>query len=103
MAILRLQRGSGPRVTVLLYDGMSAFELGIVTEVFGLPRPEFDVGWYDLTICAERPEPVAVVGRATIQTPYGLDAFAAGGTVIVPGVSDVYADPSPELVAALRR
>jgi AraC family transcriptional activator FtrA len=24
---------------VLAFDGMSAFELGIVTEVFGLPRP----------------------------------------------------------------
>ena len=52
--------------------------LGIVTEVFGLPRPEFDVDWYDLTICAETAEPVTLVGRATLQTPYGLDVFAAG-------------------------
>jgi AraC family transcriptional regulator, transcriptional activator FtrA len=103
MAMVRLRRASGSRVTVLLYDGMSAFELGIVTEIFGLPRPEFDLDWYDLTICAERPEPVAMVGRATVQTPYGLDAFAAGQTVIVPGVSDVHSDPSPRLVAALRR
>ncbi len=102
MTTVRLRR-SGPRVTVLLYEGMSAFELGIVTEVFGLPRPELDVDWYDLTICAETVEPVPLVGRATIQTPYGLDAFAAGQTVIVPGVSDVRADTSPELIAALRR
>ncbi len=38
----------GPSVTVLAYDGMSGFELGIVTEVFGLPRPEFDRPWYCL-------------------------------------------------------
>ena len=38
-----------------------------------------------------------------MQSSYGLDAFAAGQTVIVPGVSDVYSDPSPQLVAALRR
>ncbi|MEV4570032.1 helix-turn-helix domain-containing protein [Nonomuraea sp. NPDC049419] len=92
-----------PTVSVLAYDGMSVFELGIVTEVFGLPRPEFDVPWYDLTVCAETPGPVRVVGGASLHTPHGLDAFAAAETVIVPGVPDVTADPSPELVAALRR
>jgi AraC family transcriptional activator FtrA len=91
------------RVSVLAYDGMSAFELGIVTEVFGLPRPEFDVPWYELTICAEGPGSVRVVGGASLSTPHGLDTFAESDTVIVPGVPDVSADPSPELVAALRR
>jgi AraC family transcriptional activator FtrA len=98
---LRLRRTSGHRVTVLLYDGMSAFELGIVTEVFGLPRPELDTDWYDLTICAQAPD-VPIVGRAVLCTPYGLAAFASGDTLIVPGVSDVHTDPAPELVAALR-
>jgi AraC family transcriptional activator FtrA len=92
----------GPSVSVLAYDGMSGFEVGIVTEVFGLPRPELDVPWYELTVCAERPGPVRVIGGASLHTPHGLDAFAAAGTVIVPGVPDVSAEPSPELVAALR-
>ncbi|WLS48949.1 helix-turn-helix domain-containing protein [Micromonospora profundi] len=82
---------------------MSVFETGIVTEVFGLPRPEFDVDWYDLVVCAERPGPVPVVGGASLHTPYGLAELAAARTVIVPGVPDVTADPSPGLVAALRR
>ncbi|WBB77758.1 transcriptional regulator FtrA [Micromonospora sp. WMMD882] len=90
-------------VSVLAFDGMSAFETGIVTEVFGLPRPEFDPPWYELTICAETPGPVRVLGGATLHTPYGLEVFAAAGTVVVPGVPDVTADPSPGLVAALRR
>lgn len=95
--------GTGRTVAVLAYDGMSAFETGIVTEVFGLPRPEFDVPWYELTICAERPGPVRLIGGASLHTPYGLEAFAAAATVIVPGVPDVTADPAPELVAALRQ
>ena len=77
---------------------MSVFETGIVTEVFGLPRPEFDVDWYDLVVCAERPGPVPVVGGASLHTPYGLAELAAARTVIVPGVPDVTADPSPELI-----
>ena len=100
---VRLGRASGPRVSVLAYEGMSAFELGIVTEVFGLPRPELDVDWYDLTVCAETPAPMPMIGRATLSTPYGLAAFAQAQTVIVPGVSDVHADVSPALVSALRR
>ncbi|MET8088690.1 helix-turn-helix domain-containing protein [Micromonospora sp. NPDC005220] len=79
---------------------MSVFETGIVTEVFGLARPEFDVDWYDLVLCAERPVPVPVVGGASLHTPYGLAELAAARTVIV---ADVTADPSPELVTALRQ
>ncbi|MCZ7474201.1 transcriptional regulator FtrA [Micromonospora sp. WMMC273] len=88
-------------VSVLAYEGMSVFETGIVTEVFGLPRPEFDVGWYELTVCAETPGTVRLVGGATLHTDHGLDAFAAAGTLIVPGVADVHADPSPALTDAL--
>lgn len=89
-------------VSVLAYDGMSAFETGIVTEVFGLTWPDAGAGGYELTICAERPGPIPMKGGATLRTPHGLDAFAAADTVIVPSVSDVAADTSPGVVAALR-
>ncbi|GAB3446908.1 helix-turn-helix domain-containing protein [Actinophytocola sediminis] len=89
-------------VSVLAYDGMSAFETGIVTEVFGLVWPDVDAEWYELTICTERPEPVAMIGGATLSTPHGLAALAAADTVIVPSVADIDQPPSPELVAALR-
>ena len=93
---------SRPTVAVLAYEGMSPFETGIVTEVFGLPRPELDLPWYELTVCAERPGPVRIVGDATLETRHGLDVLASAHTVIVPGVPDVRAKCSPKLVAALR-
>jgi AraC family transcriptional activator FtrA len=92
----------GPTVAVLAYEGMSVFEVGIVTEVFGLPRPEFDFPWYELTICAETPGPVRVVGGAALHTGHGLDVFAAADTLIVPGVANVHAAPDPAVVDALR-
>jgi AraC family transcriptional activator FtrA len=92
----------GPTVSVLTYAGMSVFETGIVTEVFGLPRPEFDVPWYRLAVCSATPAPVPVVGGAFIQTGHDLSDLAAAGTVIIPGVSDVRADPAPEILDALR-
>src|SRR3954465_3588530 len=82
-----------PTVAVLAYPGMSAFETGIVTEVFGLPRPELDVDWYRLMICAAGPVPM--VGGAQLTTPYGLADLARARTVIGPGVPDVHADPAP--------
>ena len=89
-----------PTVSVLAYDGMSAFETGIVTEVFGLPRPELDVPWYRLVLCAAGP--IRLVGGAELRTPHGLDEFAAADTVIVPGVSDVSGEVDPAVLTALR-
>ncbi|GAA2993561.1 transcriptional regulator, AraC family with amidase-like domain [Actinokineospora diospyrosa] len=87
-------------MSVLAYDGMSPFELGIVTEVFGLHRPELDIDWYRLLICADGP--VRVVGGAMMHAENDLAALAAADTVIIPGVADVRAPVPAPVVAALR-
>jgi AraC family transcriptional activator FtrA len=89
------------RVAVLAYDGMAPFELGVVVEVFGLPRPELDVEWYALDVCAERPEPMDAVGGFALVARHGLDRLASADTVIVPG-QRVGAPVSDALVEALR-
>ena len=38
------------RVAALIYDDLCTFEFGIVAELFGLPRPEFDFPWYDFMV-----------------------------------------------------
>ena len=91
-----------PTVSVLAYDGMTAFEAGIVIEVFGLVWPDIGTPWYELTVCTETPEPVRVIGGATLSTPHGLADFAAADTVVVPSVADPAAPTSPELIEALR-
>lgn len=89
-------------VSVLAYDGMTAFETGIATEIFGLTWPDIGAEWYDLRVCTEKPEPVRMIGGATLSTPYGLDDFAAAQTVIVPSVKKPADPPSAALVGALR-
>jgi AraC family transcriptional activator FtrA len=74
------------RVAALVFDGLDPFELGIVVELFGLPRPELDVPWwYELAVCAQDRAPARAMGGFTIEPSQGLDAVAAADTVIVPG------------------
>ncbi|SHE95709.1 helix-turn-helix domain-containing protein [Streptoalloteichus hindustanus] len=94
---------AGHTVAVLAYDGMTGYESGIVTEVFGLRWPDIDVPWYDLKICTERPEPVRVIGGATLSTPHGLEELAEAQTVVIPSVRDPRTAPSPRVVAVLRK
>ncbi|GAA4388952.1 transcriptional regulator FtrA [Actinomadura verrucosospora] len=89
-------------VSVLVFDGMAPFELGTVVEVFGLPRPELDVPWYDLRVCSLERGPMRAVGGFTMTAEHGLDVFASADTVLVVAVPDVHRDPPPEVVAALR-
>jgi AraC family transcriptional activator FtrA len=90
------------KVAVLAFAGMAPFELSCVVEVFGLPRPELDIAWYELSVCAEQTAPLPVVGGFSIVAAHGLGTLAAADTVIIPGVPDVRAKPSPALVEALR-
>ncbi|MEU8248770.1 helix-turn-helix domain-containing protein [Nonomuraea sp. NPDC048916] len=91
-----------PTIGVLAFDGMAPFELGCVVEIFGLPRPELGVPWYNLRVCAETPEPLRAVGGFTLRAAHGLDVLASCDTVIVPGVADVRGPVSEELILALR-
>src|SRR5690348_1116571 len=94
-----------PRHTVAVYafDGMSPFELGCVVEVFGLPRPELGVPWYDFKVCAESSLPLRAVGGFTLATEFGLDDLAAADTLVVTAVPDVRGEVPPGLLDALRQ
>ena len=90
------------RVTVLAYDGLAPFELGVAAEVFALPRPELDVDWwYDFSVCAERPGVLPALGGFGLAVDRGLDELARADTVILPGAADVHGDPPGPLVDAL--
>ena len=82
---------------------MAPFELGIVVEVFALPRPELETAWwYSLDVVTERPdEPLRMLGGMTMQVAYGLDRLAVADTVVIPAWP-VDRAPSVELLDSLR-
>ena len=88
-------------VAVVAYDGVSAFELGLTLEVFGLSRMGPD--WYRVIVCSERPgRPLMANNGLKVIADAGLGALARADTIIVPGSRDIV-EASPALLDALRR
>jgi AraC family transcriptional regulator, transcriptional activator FtrA len=100
----RKSRGEGAQrvVAVLAYDGVSAFELGLALEVFGLSN--MGAGWYRVVVCSERPgRPLTANNGLKVIADAGMDALARADTIIVPGSRDIVEFPSLALLDALRR
>ncbi len=93
------------KIRVLVYDGLCNFEFGMAYEVFGLPRPELAVPWYDFALVAAEPGLLRAQAGLTVEAPLGLDDLAdlgASGTVVVPGWRSADAPVPEPLIEALR-
>ena len=90
------------RVTVVAYEGLSPFELGVAAEVFALPRPELDVDWwYEFSVCAERPGVLPAMGGFGLAVDRGFEELERADTIILPGARDVHGEPPAAVVHAL--
>ncbi|MET8693891.1 helix-turn-helix domain-containing protein [Streptomyces bauhiniae] len=78
------------QVAVLVDAGTNPFEVGVATELFGLPRPELGLPapLYELTVCAPTREVRMNHGFLTLTGLAGLDAVDRADTLIVPGRPD---------------
>src|SRR5690242_1705473 len=81
-------QGAQRVVAVLAYDGVSAFELGLTLEVFGLSNMGPD--WYRVVVCSERPgRPMTASNGLKVIADTGLGALARAHTIIVPGSREI--------------
>jgi transcriptional regulator GlxA family with amidase domain len=72
-------------VGLVVYDGMTLFELGVAFEVFGVDRSAlFGVPWYRLLVCGATSPAVTLEGGLVMEVPHGLDRIGHVDTVIVP-------------------
>jgi AraC family transcriptional regulator, transcriptional activator FtrA len=82
-------RATGPgrdahAVAIVIYDGVTAFELGIACEVFGDKwAAVFGVPWYRSFVCGITPGPVTTDSGFQILPAHGVDRIRSAGTVIV--------------------
>jgi AraC family transcriptional regulator, transcriptional activator FtrA len=90
------------RVAALVFDGVAAFELGVVVELFGLERPELDVPWYELEVCSDSPGPLRAAGGFAVVPGAGLEALGRADTVIVPSWPRAGQPVPQDVVAAVR-
>ena len=88
-------------VALVVCDGVSPFEIGVVCDIFGGAYAEdFGVPWYRLSVCALT-SPVTLDAGFRMQVPYGLEALRSAGTVIVAPTGQPDQVPA-EVLAALR-
>ena len=89
-------------VAVLMMERTTAFELGLVCEVFGIDRTSDGVPKIDFRVCGERPgEPLSSTGFGVVPA-YGLDAAAGADLVAVPAVDCPHTDYPPAILKAVR-
>ncbi|HEY2551543.1 MAG TPA: helix-turn-helix domain-containing protein [Streptosporangiaceae bacterium] len=93
-------------VALVVLDGFSPFELGVVCEVFGSDRSDEGLPWYDFAVVAGEPGPLRADCGFALQGAAGLDRLEEADLIAVPapaGSRCAAADFPEPLLAALRR
>lgn len=85
MPILREKMTKPPKVVALVYDGLCTFEFGIVSEVFGLPRPELGGDLYRFSSVALEDGPIRAAGGLEVRATGKCAELAKADIVVVPG------------------
>ncbi|MEU7054640.1 helix-turn-helix domain-containing protein [Streptomyces sp. NPDC046197] len=93
------------RVVVIVDESTNPFEVGVATELFGLPRPELGLPGplYEVSLCTPTPEVRMNHGFFVLSGVPGLDAADEADTLVVPGRPDNVVPRGPAVVEAIRR
>jgi AraC family transcriptional activator FtrA len=90
-------------VAVVVAEPVPAFELGIVSEIFGLARADPALPRYSYAVCAERRTTMRTSTGFAIVPTDGFDRLATADLIVVTGAAPPVPPPAPALVAALRQ
>lgn len=90
---------------MIVDEGTNPFEVGVATELFGLPRPELGLEHplYEVTLCTPTPEVRMNHGFFTLAGASGLDAVDDADTLVVPGRPDNVVPRGGAVLDAIRR
>lgn len=88
-------------VAVLVYDGLSPFELGLLVESFGTDRADEGLPVLDFAVCAPEPGLVSTSAGFSIHVEHDLSRAARADLVCAPAVK-VDGPVPPAILDALR-
>ncbi|MDB5065122.1 MAG: AraC family transcriptional regulator [Chloroflexi bacterium] len=88
-------------VAVAVADQVAAFELGVVSEVFGQDRTADGFPGYDFAVCAVGPPPLRTTSGFSITTPHGLDRLRSADLICIPAWHDPDERPPERLLEEL--
>jgi transcriptional regulator GlxA family with amidase domain len=89
-------------VAVPVLDGVFAFELGVLCEVFGVDRPDEPLlPSFDFALCTPTPGPVRTVSGFDLMVEHGLERLQTADLVALPAIRRGV-DVPPALVDGLR-
>ncbi|MEU1512555.1 helix-turn-helix domain-containing protein [Streptomyces sp. NPDC005811] len=93
------------RVVVIVDEGTNPFEVGVATELFGLPRPELGLPGplYEVTLCTPAREVRMNHGFFRLTGVPGLAAVDGADTLVVPGRPDNVVPRGDDVLDAIRR
>jgi transcriptional regulator GlxA family with amidase domain len=74
-------------VAVVILDSFTAFELGVLCEVFGTDRRDEGLPAYNFSLVAGEPGPLRSVNGFTIDVPHDLTLLAGADLVAISAVS----------------
>lgn len=89
-------------VVAVVGDRVAAFELGVVSEVFGLDHGAA-LPAYDFAVCAVRPGLVPTTSGFSVHVEHGLERLESADLIAVPAWTCEPVPPPAPLVAALHR
>jgi transcriptional regulator GlxA family with amidase domain len=95
-------------VAVVIMDGFTPFELGVICEVFGVDRRDDGLPPYDLGVVAGEPGPLRSANGFAVEAPFGLERLEQADLVAIVAVSNERIARAPAeypepLLEALRR
>lgn len=88
-------------VVALVGEPVAAFELGVLSEVFGLDRTGDGLPGYDFALAAVRPGRVATTSGYVIEVQHSLERLQNADLIAVPSWTTLDLPVPAELVAAL--
>ncbi|MFD4612706.1 GlxA family transcriptional regulator [Streptomyces sp. NPDC058451] len=91
------------RIALLAFPGIRAFDVSVITEVWGADRTDHGVPAFELRRVAAGPEAVPMRGGLALTPDRSLAWLPRAELILVPGLDD-HVTPAPEpVLAALRR